>query len=212
MTLSVFTFDAAEPGSGLTTLTLKIPGVVMVVWNVIAVDESAWGETGTSFRRICEFPTKPLPLSVNENVPTLTAVGDKDVIEGAGFIQVTAASAKTAEFPDAARTRTMGPGLVSGAVYKPVSEIVPTAAFPPAAPFTDQVIGPGAPPLSAALNCFVAPDRNETAVGEIPTDGLVSALAGSTVTKAIANTNVVRTIVHRHHKGNAFWTARAKVT
>jgi hypothetical protein len=45
-------------------------------------------------------------------------------------------------------------GTVAGALYNPLDEIVPTVAFPPAAPFTAQEIAaPAAAPET--VNCWV---------------------------------------------------------
>jgi hypothetical protein len=38
----------------------------------------------------------------------------------------------------------------SGAVYTPAAVIIPTAALPPATPFTDQLTAAGAPSIFAA--------------------------------------------------------------
>ena len=52
----------------------------------------------------------------------------------------------------------------SGARYCPVGEIVPTAALPPMAPFTDQ-INAGAPVAAAVKDCAVPPRS-------VPTEGV----------------------------------------
>src|SRR5271165_1441321 len=47
----------------------------------------------------------------------------------------------------------LGSGTMAGAVYRPVLEMVPTAALPPGIPFTDQITG------ASVLNCMVCVTR-----------------------------------------------------
>ena len=69
----------------------------------------------------------------------------------------------------AARTTTLGGfGMTAGAVYKPVAEIVPTAALPPATPLTFQVTDVFALPLTVEVNCCVAAGASVTVVGAMP--------------------------------------------
>ena len=50
-------------------------------------------------------------------------------------------------------------GIVAGAVYKPVAEIVPEVAFPAAIPFTSHVTLWFEALLTMAVNCVLAPSR-----------------------------------------------------
>jgi hypothetical protein len=43
--------------------------------------------------------------------------------------------------------------ILAGALYNPLVDIVPTAEFPPATPFTFQVTPTFAAPLTAEVNC-----------------------------------------------------------
>jgi hypothetical protein len=62
-----------------------------------------------------------------------------------------------------------GFGTILGAAYKPAGEIVPTASFPPAMPFTPHVTDWLLLPVTAAVNCCVAPTARVFAEGEIVT-------------------------------------------
>jgi hypothetical protein len=53
----------------------------------------------------------------------------------------------------------LGDGTLAGAVYKPVAEITPVAAEPPAAPLTCQLTALLLAPETVAVNCAVLPTR-----------------------------------------------------
>jgi hypothetical protein len=67
---------------------------------------------------------------------------------------------------------TLGLGTVAGAVYKPVAEIVPTVALPPATLFTAQVTAllKLPVPCTTAANCCVWPTTTLTILGVTVTD------------------------------------------
>ena len=76
-------------------------------------------------------------------------------------------------------------GIVCGAVYNPLWEIVPFAGSPPVTLFTCQVTAVLAVPVTVAVNCCVAPTASETAVGEML---MAIGFAGAvTVTVALAD-------------------------
>ncbi|MFY9731706.1 MAG: hypothetical protein WB723_19450 [Candidatus Acidiferrales bacterium] len=54
---------------------------------------------------------------------------------------------------DAVTVMAGGEGMVLGAVYKPLGEIVPTLAFPPATPFANHVTLLFVVPVTVAWNC-----------------------------------------------------------
>src|SRR5579883_3252478 len=94
MIVNVRAPDFEAPGSGFATVTLVVPAVVIVCVNFSAVEETNAVATAEPSSSIVEPATKPFPFTVTVNVPTLTAAGVKEVIEGAGFSHVTVASAK----------------------------------------------------------------------------------------------------------------------
>jgi hypothetical protein len=55
--------------------------------------------------------------------------------------------------------------IFAGAVYRPEEETVPVAAVPPAVPFTFHVTDPLWPPLTVAVNCWVAPGFSVADIG-----------------------------------------------
>jgi hypothetical protein len=61
---------------------------------------------------------------------------------------------------------------------------MPTVAFPPAAPFTDQVTVVALSPVTVAVNCWTCPAPTNAVCGEIVT---AAAAAGLTVTVAVAD-------------------------
>jgi len=61
--------------------------------------------------------------------------------------------------------RLFGEGRFNGAVYSPVSVIVPTVLFPPAIPLTLQFTDVLAVPVTAAVNCTVFPTSTSAVVG-----------------------------------------------
>ena len=58
-----------------------------------------------------------------------------------------------------------GVGMAEGAVYKPPAEIVPSAALPPASPFTLQFTAVFAELVTVALNCCIADGARVIAPG-----------------------------------------------
>ena len=57
----------------------------------------------------------------------------------------------------------------AGAEYKPVEEMVPSLAFPPEMPFTDQLTAVLPVPVTVAENCCVCIPLSETLCGEMDT-------------------------------------------
>jgi hypothetical protein len=56
-------------------------------------------------------------------------------------------------------------GTVAGAVYRPLGEIAPTVAFPPATPFTFQATAALEAFATATLNCWVALHHKDATAG-----------------------------------------------
>jgi hypothetical protein len=54
-----------------------------------------------------------------------------------------------------------------GAVYRPVVEIVPVTTFPPATPFTSQIMAVFEPPVTVAVNCCDPPAARFADAGRI---------------------------------------------
>ena len=115
MTFRVRLPDDAPPGSGLATVTATDCGLVMVAWNVSAVEDPKVVGTGEPFNRTFEPLIKPFPLTVTLKVPTLTACGVSEEMDGVGFSHVTDASAKTGGVPTVARILRGVPGFAEGA-------------------------------------------------------------------------------------------------
>ncbi len=105
--------------------------------------------------------------------------GLTDVSTGTGFCSVTAllpvfvASAALV----AVTVTVFGVGRLAGAVYNPVALIVPVAALPPTAAFTDHVTVAFEFPVTAAANDCVAPARSVAVAGVtltlVPSGGVV---------------------------------------
>jgi len=68
---------------------------------------------------------------------------------------------------------TVNEPVAPGAVYKPVPEIVPVAADPPATPLTSHVTDVSAMFVTVALNCCVSFTTTVDDVGEMLTEGAV---------------------------------------
>jgi hypothetical protein len=62
-----------------------------------------------------------------------------------------------------------GLGKLAGDVYMPAELIVPVAALPPLAPFTNQFTEIFDEPVKVALNCCESPNRTLAEFGEIET-------------------------------------------
>ena len=118
---------------------------------------------------VTEVFALPVTLAVNCCVPpTLRELESGEmatVTGGAGTV--------TLALPDfeesaalTAVTVTVPPGGVAGAVYKPVEEINPETALPPATPFTCHVTEVLAVPVTVAENCFVEPGLTVAEAGE----------------------------------------------
>jgi hypothetical protein len=65
--------------------------------------------------------------------------------------------------------RLFGEGTFNGAVYSPVSVIVPTVLFPPAIPLTLQFTAVLAVPVTVAANCTAFPTSTSAAAGDSET-------------------------------------------
>jgi hypothetical protein len=121
-----------------------------------------------------EFVTKPLPVSVNENVPVEIGDGATEVRTGIGFCNVTVlvpfcvVSAALV----AVTVIVFGVGRLAGAVYIPFESIVPVVALPPATEFTDQVTLVFVAPLTTAANDSFDPTRMVAVAGVTATEVL----------------------------------------
>src|SRR2546425_1265934 len=79
-----------------------------------------------------------------------------------------------------------GLGTVLGAVYRPVTEMVPTVALPPSTSFTNQVTAVLSPPgaTTVAVNCCVCPTSTVAVWGVTVT--VIPPGPGPTVTCAVS--------------------------
>lgn len=132
--------------------------------------------------RVAFPPPMPLTLQATEGfgLPEPVTMAEKLWVEPAGNVAelgvtftMTSLWSETADEPIAdgsawlvARTVTLaGEGRICGAAYWPVAEIVPTAAFPPAIPFTLQVTDVFEVPVTVAVKVCVCPRNNEAFPG-----------------------------------------------
>ena len=94
--------------------------------------------------------------------------GETVVINGTGFCSVTELEPDLvlSVVSTAATVMVFGLGGNSGAANNPVEEIVPTIAFPPATPFTDQVSAGFEPSLVFVENCCVVAPGTDALAGE----------------------------------------------
>ena len=129
------------PGSGFFTVIGTLP---ISAWTAVPVAVSLVAETkvvvsAVLFQKTCAPFTNFDPLTVKLTAPTFTGSGCTLCTTGTGFSSVTAASPDVISATFVAVTCTdVGSGSTAGAVYKPLSLIVPTVALPPATPLTDH--------------------------------------------------------------------------
>src|SRR5271154_4316778 len=100
------------------------------------------------------------PFRVTVKGPWASSSGAKLVNTGTGLFSVAPAlpSLLVSDGSTALIVIELGAGGNSGAVYKPLASIVPSVAFPPATPLTDQFTAGWDPsPVFAANCCWVAP-------------------------------------------------------
>jgi hypothetical protein len=83
----------------------------------------------------------------------------------AASVTVAVADLEGSAWAVAVTETTAGVGRLAGAAYNPLTLIVPTAASPPVVPFTAQKAAVFELPVTAALNCRVAPVLTLAAVG-----------------------------------------------
>jgi len=115
----------------------------------------------------CEVKPEPFTVSVVSLLPALSDVGAMELMLGAGLLTVTVAEALrlVSAVLVAFTVTVLGEGGMAGAVYRPLTSIVPTVALPPAMLFTDQVTE-FAPPVMVEVNCCVPPVSTPAEAGE----------------------------------------------
>lgn len=125
----------------------------------------------------CAPFTNLLPVTVIVYEPTVKLPGLTLLSTGVGFHRVRSLEplALASAMDTASTVIVFGFGTVAGAVYTPLEAIVPSAAFPPTTPFTDQLTLSFVVPVTVAVKGCVAPARTFAAVGttltEIPGGG-----------------------------------------
>jgi hypothetical protein len=96
--------------------------------------------------------------------------GDARILSGGVAIATVAESKRDGSLLSVAATvRVGGEGTVTGAVYWPVEEIVPTVSLPLATPLTLQVTEGVLVPLMSAVNCWVCVGNSTALVGVMVT-------------------------------------------
>jgi hypothetical protein len=98
-------------------------------------------------------------------------VGETEDRLGAGYVSDTVAEADFVLSAWLVAVTVTEPelGTRSGAVYRPVEEMVPTVVLPPTVLLTDHVTLVLLVLLTVAVNCFVASTTTEAVSGEIET-------------------------------------------
>lgn len=124
----------------------------------------------------CQFAlgTGMAPTVVTVNccvAPASTVTELGDTLKAEGMVTVTEADAEAvvSACETAVTMVVAGFGTVDGAVYTPVDEMVPTAALPPAVPFTCQVTAVFVVLATDAMNCSELPAGTFAEAGEIVT-------------------------------------------
>ena len=138
--------EAPPPGEGVTTFTTPVVGADSMACGTVAVISAeeikivarAWPLKLAIDRGVKLLPVKVMPVSEE---PAKTVAGVRAVRIGVGY------SRDTTAVPDLLLSSWLIPvieiefppaGMVTGAVYRPDVEIVPTEELPLATPFTNQ--------------------------------------------------------------------------
>lgn len=106
------------------------------------------------------MPVAELPEPETDAVKTCAPPAGTVAVSGEIFTVMLSVSVTLAE-PEAVASAALiavmvtpgGDGMIAGAVYSPVAEIVPSVALPPTAPFTSQVTVVLDAPATVAWNC-----------------------------------------------------------
>lgn len=169
--------EVAEPGFGFVTAISTAPA-----WALVAVPVAVSSDAETNVvARACESKLtiaprmKLLPEIVTVKAPTLICDGEADETCGRGFssVAVEVPFKEESDVTDASIVTAFGCGIWAGAVYVaarfPGNEMVPTEAFPPGTPFTDQVSVALLIPATLAVSCWVLPARTDALPGDTVT-------------------------------------------
>jgi hypothetical protein len=161
VTCKIWEGDVALPGLGFITATEYVPAEASLPVAVSCADDTKVVASGEPARSTCAPLTNPVPFTVIANAPAGTDAGAMPESTGTGFCKVTAPLPDAEESAElTARTVTVpAAGSVFGAVYKPDELMAPTAALPPATPFTCQFTDVFDDPVTVALKDCVAPAR-----------------------------------------------------
>src|SRR5579883_1254911 len=168
-TLTGIAAEVAEPGSGFSTVTWNdIPfcAAVEVPVAVRWVEDTNLVISGCPLKITLAPLTNFVPVTVSVKFPTGTAAGDTAVTVGTGFSSVIAFVPKTVLLEEevASMVTELGEGRAAGAGKRRLPEILPTVAFPPATPLTDQVTLWLIVAVTFAVNCSVSPARSMLAL------------------------------------------------
>jgi hypothetical protein len=98
-------------------------------------------------------------------VETLAEVGEIAITIPSVRVTTADAVALLSALLDAMMVMLEGEGIAFGAMYKPLGEIVPALALPPAMPFANHVTLLFDAPVTVAWNCCVWPRDRLTCVG-----------------------------------------------
>ena len=162
-TFAVSPAELTEPGSGFLTVTVTLPTCpdVAVPVAVSCVEEVRVVVSAVLPNTITAFGAKCAPVTLMLNEPTETVDGVIAETWGTGFCKVTAEEADfvASAVCAAVIVITFDAGGNSGAVYIPAELIVPSAALPPAVPFTDHATAGLLPSAAVYENDWLAPPR-----------------------------------------------------
>jgi hypothetical protein len=163
--------DLLLPGSGFCTATENVPADAALPAAVSCVAETNVVAIAEPFISTSAPVTNLLPVTVSIYAPVFTDDGEMPLNTGVGLKTVILPDDLTEESAALVAVTFNGfdEGSVAGAVYTPDVLISPSAADPPAVPFTDQVTAVFEFPVTAAVNVRDSPTRKIAAVGATET-------------------------------------------
>ena len=168
-TRRLFPEETMAPGSGLATRTVTEPAVVASQSTRMRSGETSCAGMEAPLICTCAFGAKPRPRISMVARPMLNDAGWIAVSVGFGYCQRISVSPQATGVEMEARTITGSGGCTEGAVYSPVSVMVPTVALPPTMALTLHVTGAQAP-YWRAVNCRVVSARTAGRVGWTETE------------------------------------------
>jgi hypothetical protein len=147
--------------------------------SMAGIDATSFVELPKAVARLLPFhctteagkKSEPSTVRVTSPVPTPAADGERELTRGTGLIMLTKADPSSVGSVTLVATTVtaFGEGTSVGAVYRPVTLIVPTMEFPPAVPFTDHFTVELSVLLIFAVNWTLLPIVTRASDGETDT-------------------------------------------